>query len=140
MIARDEILEILEGYSLERLRIGVLGSHSALEVCRGARDEGFETVVVCQKGREKTYTRYFKRRRKFGRDVGIVDEAIILDEFKEVLREDIQEKLRSMNTVFIPHRSLCVYVGYDGLENEFRVPMFGNRFMLRIEELSLIHI
>ena len=134
MIGRDEILKILEGYSLGELRIGVLGSHSALEICRGARDEGFETVVVCQRGREKTYAGYFKRRKRFGRDVGVVDEAIILNKFREILREDVQERLRSMNVVFIPHRSLCVYVGYDGLENEFRVPMFGNRFMLRIEE------
>ena len=134
MIDRAEILRILEGYSPEKLRIGVLGSHSALEVCRGAKDEGFETVVVCQRGREKTYAKYFRRRRKLGRGVGIIDEVIVLERFREILRNDIQDRLRSENVIFIPHRSLCVYVGYEGLENEFKVPMFGNRFLLKVEE------
>ena len=33
--------------------IAVLGSHSALDVCRGAKDEGFKTLVIVQKGRDK---------------------------------------------------------------------------------------
>ena len=40
--------------------IAVLGSHSALDVCRGAKDLGFKTLVVVQKGRDKTYTKYYK--------------------------------------------------------------------------------
>ncbi len=134
MITREEILEILQKYSKDSIRIGVLGSHSALEICRGAKDEGFRTVVVCQKGREKTYEKYFRSRKKFGRDVGIVDEVIVLDKFKQIVDDDVQDKLREMNVLFVPHRSLCVYVGYDALENEFKIPMLGNRFLLKIEE------
>ncbi|MEM2189609.1 MAG: formate--phosphoribosylaminoimidazolecarboxamide ligase family protein [Nitrososphaerota archaeon] len=134
MIGRDEIASIIEGYSQDDLRIGVLGSHSALEICRGAKDEGFKTVVVCEKGREKTYANYYRRRIIFGREVGVVDEAIILDKFREILRDDVQLELRSRSTIFIPHRSLCVYVGYRALEDEFRIPMFGNRFLLKVEE------
>jgi len=134
MITREEILEILQKYSKDNIRIGVLGSHSALEICRGAKDEGFRTVVVCQKGREKTYEKYFRSRKKFGRDVGIVDEVIVLDKFKQIVDNTVQDKLREMNVLFIPHRSLCVYVGYDALENEFKIPMLGNRFLLKIEE------
>ena len=134
MIGRDEIASIIEGYHRDDLRIGVLGSHSALEICRGARDEGFKTIVVCEKGREKTYARYYRVRCIFSREVGVIDEAIILDKFKEILRDEVQEELRSRNTIFIPHRSLCVYVGYKALEEDFRVPMFGNRFLLKVEE------
>ena len=134
MITREEILEILQKYSKDSIRIGVLGSHSALEICRGAKDEGFRTVVVCQKGREKTYEKYFRSRKKFGRDVGIVDEVIVLDKFKQIVDDDVQDKLREMNVLFVPHRSLCVYVGYDALESEFKIPMLGNRFLLKIEE------
>ena len=50
MIKRAEIKKIVNDYS--DLKIGVLGSHSALEVMDGAKDEGLETIVVCQKGRE----------------------------------------------------------------------------------------
>jgi 5-formaminoimidazole-4-carboxamide-1-(beta)-D-ribofuranosyl 5'-monophosphate synthetase len=134
MISRDEIASIIEGYHRDDLRIGVLGSHSALEICRGARDEGFKTIVVCERGREKTYARYYRVRHIFGREVGVIDEVIILDKFREILRDDVQGELRSRNTIFIPHRSLCVYVGYRALEEDFRVPMFGNRFLLKVEE------
>jgi 5-formaminoimidazole-4-carboxamide-1-(beta)-D-ribofuranosyl 5'-monophosphate synthetase len=134
MISRDEIASIIEGYHRDDLRIGVLGSHSALEICRGARDEGFKTIVVCERGREKTYARYYRVRHIFSREVGVVDEVIILDKFREILRDDVQGELRSRNTIFVPHRSLCVYVGYSALEEDFRVPMFGNRFLLKVEE------
>ncbi len=134
MSGKDEIASIIKGYSKDDLRIGVLGSHSALEICRGAKDEGFKTIVVCERGREKTYTKYYRARMMFGREVGVVNEVIVLDKFREILRDEVQEELKSRNTIFIPHRSLCVYVGYRALEKEFRVPMFGNRFLLKIEE------
>ena len=134
MIRRDEILEAVERYSMDDLRIGVLGSHSALEICRGAKDEGFKTIVVCQRGREKTYAKYYRSRRRFGRELGVVDEVIVLDKFKDMLDERIQGELRSKNALFVPHRSLCVYVGYQALENEFKVPILGNRFLLKVEE------
>lgn len=134
MIRGDEVLEVIERYSMDDLRIGVLGSHSALEICRGAKDEGFKTIVVCQRGREKTYAKYYRSRRRFGRELGVVDEVIMLERFKDMLDERVQEKLRSKNTLFVPHRSLCVYVGYQALENEFKVPILGNRFLLKVEE------
>ncbi|DAC13002.1 MAG TPA: DUF1246 domain-containing protein, partial [Candidatus Poseidoniales archaeon] len=52
MIERSEIAKILENYERLRLRIGVTASHSALDICDGAIEEGFSTVAYCQKGRE----------------------------------------------------------------------------------------
>ncbi len=49
---REKIQEIIASYSHAEIKIGVLGSHSALEMGHGAKQEGFEVVVVCQKGRE----------------------------------------------------------------------------------------
>jgi len=134
MIDREEIIRVLDGYSLDNLSICVLGSHSALEICRGARDEGFKTIVVCQRGREKTYTKYYASRRRMGRGVGCIDEVIILEKFRDMVRADVQERLRAENAILIPHRSLCVYLGYELLENELRVPLFGNRYLLKVEE------
>lgn len=112
--------------------IAVLGSHSALEVCRGAKDEGFKTLVVAEKGREKTYQTYLKADKKFG----CIDDCIVLDKFSDILSKSIQEKLISQKAVFIPHRSLEAYLSfdYDAIERKFDVPMFGNKYMLRIEE------
>ena len=56
MIKSSEIKKIVNDYS--DVRIGVLGSHSALEVMDGAKDENFQTTVFCQKGREGPYQRF----------------------------------------------------------------------------------
>ena len=53
MISRDEIASVLEEYDRLKLRIGMTASHSALDICDGAIEEGFPTVAYCQKGREK---------------------------------------------------------------------------------------
>lgn len=124
--------ELLEGYDPEKITIGVLGSHSALDVCRGAKDEGFPTLVVCQKGREKTYSHYFSTQ---GR-TGVVDETIVLDSFKDMLGEDVQGQLRERNTIFVPHRSFEAYLDFDygRIEKKFKVPLFGSRTLLKAEE------
>ncbi len=35
MISHNEIVEILSGYNLKEITIGVLASHSALDICDG---------------------------------------------------------------------------------------------------------
>ncbi|MBI5224086.1 DUF1297 domain-containing protein [Candidatus Micrarchaeota archaeon] len=114
--------------------IATLGSHSALDVCDGAKAEGFETIVVCQKGRDSTYSKYYKTRKRETDSVGIVDDAVVLDKFKDIVKKENQQKLNKKNAIFVPNRSFAVYVGYDAIENEFKVPVFGNKFMLRAEE------
>ncbi|MDF2957258.1 MAG: 5-formaminoimidazole-4-carboxamide-1-beta-D-ribofuranosyl 5'-monophosphate synthetase [Candidatus Alkanophagales archaeon MCA70_species_1] len=128
MITREDIVKVLESYDVSELRIGVLGSHSALEIGYGARQEGFETVVVCQRGREKTYTKYYRN---------LFDHVILLERFADIVREDVQEKLRALNTIFVPNRSFSVYVGYDNIEQKFLVPLLGNRYILRSEERNV---
>ena len=56
MIDRSDIQRMVSGY--KTATIGALGSHSALDISKGAKEEGFKTLVVCQKGREKTYDKY----------------------------------------------------------------------------------
>lgn len=111
--------------------ITVLGSHSALDVCRGAKDEGFKTLVVAQKGRDKTYSKYYKS----DGELGVVDEVIELDRFADILNEDVQQELLKRNAIFVPHRSFEVYINdYNAIEEKFEVPMFGNKFLLKAEE------
>ena len=38
--------------------IATLGSHCALQVLKGAKDEGLKTLIVCEKRREKLYKRF----------------------------------------------------------------------------------
>ncbi len=105
--------------------IGMIGSHSAEEIAMAAKSAGFSTVVFCQKGREKLYTKYNRH---------LFDDYIILDKFKDILLEENMEQLKNLNTILIPNRSFAVYVGYDEIENDFDIPIYGNRWMLRIED------
>ncbi len=125
MINREIIWNIVEKYDLENIHIGVLGSHSALDILDGAKDEGFKTIIICQKGREKTYLKYYKR---------LIDEYILLDKFSIMINNDIQNFLRNKNTIFIPHRAFSTYITYEDIENNFLIPIFGNRYMLKTEE------
>jgi len=113
------------GYNREGIRVGVLGSHSALEIGYGAKQEGLKTVVICQKGREKTYVNYYKN---------LFNHILVLDKFVDIVKEESQDKLRELNTIFVPNRSFSVYVGYDNIEGKFSVPILGNRYILRTEE------
>ncbi len=133
MINKQDVLEVLNGYDKREITIGVLGSHSALDVCDGARDEGLPNLVVCQKGRDALYTNYFKSRDVNGVHKGMVDETLVLDKFDAVLTETVQKELIKRNTLFIPNRSFVVYSGVRRVENEFAVPLVGTRDMLKIE-------
>lgn len=122
---RKKIQEIVAHYDSKEIKIGVLGSHSALEMGHGAKQEGFEVVIVCQKGREKTYTKHYKN---------LFDNIMLLDNFVDMIREENQETLQELNTIFVPNRSFSVYVGYDNIEEKLSIPLLGNRHMLRSEE------
>ncbi len=138
MIEPKEITEVLSEYDLSKTTIGVLASHSALDVCEGAVEEGFRTYAVCEKGREKTYTEYFRAQRQNGKLIrGIVDNADIYNKFNEILKPENQQKLRNNNAIFIPNRSFTSYCSIDNIENDFKVPMFGSRNLLRSEERGI---
>ena len=128
MISREELKEVVEKYEEKNSpSLAVIGSHSALEIGYGARKAGLKSIVICQRGREKTYAKYYKH---------LFDEIIILERFRDMVKEDVQQKLREQRAIFLPNRSFAVYVGYDAIENDFLIPIFGNRKMLRIEERS----
>jgi 5-formaminoimidazole-4-carboxamide-1-(beta)-D-ribofuranosyl 5'-monophosphate synthetase len=124
MITRQQVANIVNEYDLKNITIGTIGSHSALEIMDGAKDENLKTVCICQKGRELPYQR-FKR---------LTDEIILLDKFSDMLNREIQEKLVHLNTIMIANRAFTAYLGYDNIENNLEIPIFGNRHLLRAEE------
>ena len=136
MISRDEVLANLGRYDKKNARIGVLGSHSALDTCDGAYEEGFKTLAVCQKGREKTFDRYFRSYNdsKGNHLCGFVDDTLLVDKFVDVMKPENQKFLMDTNTLWVPNRSFTSYVDIDSVENDWKVPMIGSRNMLRSEE------
>ena len=120
-MSRD-VRSVLDKYDLNKIAIGTLGSHSALNIFKGAKEEGFRTVCVCK---DKDAIMY----RKFG----VADELVSVRDFSELISEPVQEKLRRLNVVLIPHGSFTAFLSTEQLANDLRVPMFGNRQLLHRE-------
>jgi 5-formaminoimidazole-4-carboxamide-1-(beta)-D-ribofuranosyl 5'-monophosphate synthetase len=121
------IRSILDSYDLEKTSIGVIASHSALDVLDGAKRTGFKTIAICEKGREEPYNRFTR----------MIDDLIILDRFSDIF--SIQEELKEKNCIFVPNRSFVVYCGYNRIEKDFHIPMFGSRILLKVEERTGPH-
>ena len=136
MIERGEIQKLVGKYDPEHVKVGCIGSHSALDVCDGAVEEGFKTVVVCQKGRERTYANYFRAQRDSKGCIkrGFIDDLILLDKFGEVMDKNLMSALAEDNVIFVPNRSFSSYVPLEDIEDRFKVPLIGSRNMLRTEE------
>ncbi|OGK25783.1 5-formaminoimidazole-4-carboxamide-1-(beta)-D-ribofuranosyl 5'-monophosphate synthetase, partial [Candidatus Roizmanbacteria bacterium RIFCSPHIGHO2_02_FULL_39_9] len=68
--------------------------------------------------------------------LGCVDECLTLAKFSDLLKPEIQKKLLKKKVIFVPNRSFEAYLHFDyrAIENDFKVPIFGNRFLLKIEE------
>ena len=122
MIPKTEINDILREYDRKNITVGTLGSHSALNIFKGAKEEGFNTVCVCKKKSEIVYKRF-----------PLADQILIVEDFGELLDDKVQEKLRQENTILVPHGSFNAYVGTRNIVDKLRVPLFGNRELLHWE-------
>ena len=74
-----------KGYS-----IATLGSHCSLQVLKGAKDEGFNTLLICEKRRLGLYKRF-----------NFIDDMILVDKFNEISDESCQQHLRKINSIII---------------------------------------
>ncbi len=137
MMDRTLVQERARGYEPD-LTVGTIASHSALDILDGAHAEGFRTLALCQRGRELTYSRYYRVRpgpRGAG-PRGCVDDVHILDRFADVLRPETQRALREARVILVPNRALSSYVPLDALEDRLEIPLLGSRALLRLEERS----
>jgi len=101
--------------------IATLGSHCALQVLKGAKDEGFKTVLICEKKRERLYRRF-----KF------IDELFIVDSFIEITDKKCESVLQENDSILIPHGTLISQMGSEQIES-IKTPVFGNKYILRWE-------
>lgn len=104
---------------MEKHKIATLGSHSALQILKGAKDEGFRTLAICKKGTEEVYKHY-----------QVADEFIILDSYRQF--NTIENQLIKENAIIIPHGSFIAYLGTQYVE-DLKVPSFGNKKILKWE-------
>ncbi|OGE37958.1 5-formaminoimidazole-4-carboxamide-1-(beta)-D-ribofuranosyl 5'-monophosphate synthetase [Candidatus Daviesbacteria bacterium RIFCSPLOWO2_01_FULL_39_12] len=101
--------------------IATFGSHSALQILKGAKDEGFKTLLVCTPDRTTLYRYYDK----------FIDEIIQIEEWTEF--PGLEKQLLKRNCIIIPHGSFVAYLGLDQ-NKQMKVPYFGNKLVLDWEE------
>ena len=99
--------------------IATLGSHCALQLLKGAKDEGFKTLLICEKKRQGLYKRF-----KF------IDELVLVDSFVEVIEERCNTILEKNNSILIPHGTLIAQMNSEQIES-IKTPIFGNKNILR---------
>ncbi|MBU0981509.1 formate--phosphoribosylaminoimidazolecarboxamide ligase [Patescibacteria group bacterium] len=97
--------------------IATLGSHTALQILKGAKDEGFHTIAICTKKTRKPYDSY-----------GVADEIIEVENFTDYFQ--IENKLIEKNAIIIPHGSFVSYIGPEKIFNEMRAMHYGSKGIL----------
>jgi len=103
------------------ISVATLGSHCALQLLKGAKDEGLETLLICEKKRESLYRRF-----KF------IDELVLVDTFSEILEQKCESILQKNNSILIPHGTLIAQMDSKQIES-IKTPIFGNKHILRWE-------
>lgn len=103
------------------ISIATLGSHCSLQVLKGAKDEGFKTLLLCESKRLNLYKRF-----KF------IDEILIVENFNEILDERCQQRLQQFNSIIIPHGTFIAYLSSEQIER-ISTPIFGNKWIFRWE-------
>jgi len=101
--------------------IATLGSHCALQVLKGAKDEGFRTLLVCEKRRLDLYRRF-----------PFIDEMLPVDRFDEVVGDRCRRYLEQANSIIVPHGTLIAQMKSQDIE-KIATPIFGNKWILRWE-------
>lgn len=99
--------------------ICTLGSHTALQILKGAKDEGFRTVCICRKGEEITYQKF-----------KVADEIIIVETFKDFFQ--IEDQLIKKNAILVPHGTFVSVLGWKKVQ-DIRVKHYGTKGILEWE-------
>jgi len=96
--------------------IATLGTHSALQILRGAKEEGFKTIAVCRSDCSFVY-----------RHFGVADEILEINSYGDF--HTVEDELIKRNAILVPHASLIAYVQPEVIGG-LRVPYYGNRLIL----------
>lgn len=99
--------------------VSTLGSHCALQLLKGAKDEGLDTLLVCEKRRLSLYGRF-----------SFIDKIVPVDSFTDILQEPYASEIQ--DTILIPHGTLISQLDSTKIES-IKTPIFGNKYILKWE-------
>ena len=116
MIAPELLRAPAQTSSNDFYTICTLGSHSALQILKGAHDEGFNTLAIATRETERLY-----------RSFAFVDEVIGIDHYGQFM--DLVPELESRKVIIVPHGSFVAYLSLDD-QKLMKIPYFGNKSVL----------
>jgi len=96
--------------------IATLGSHSALQILKGAHDEGFKTLAITNPQTERLY-----------RSFRFVDEIIVVPTYSAF--PSLLAELDRRKVIIVPHGSFVAYLSPEE-HKAMTVPYFGNKAIL----------
>lgn len=99
--------------------IATLASHSCLQILKGAKDEGFDTLAIASKDRVQFYRRY-----------NFIDSIIPVTDYKDIYK--LLPGLKKQKVIIIPHGSFVAYLGED-YDKKLEIPHYGNKKVLEWE-------
>jgi 5-formaminoimidazole-4-carboxamide-1-(beta)-D-ribofuranosyl 5'-monophosphate synthetase len=100
--------------------IATIGSHSALQILKGARDEGVPNIAICKRGTERPYKSY-----------GVADDIILVDDWSE-WDAKVEPELLKRNAIIIPHGSFISYMGHAKVQ-QMKTMYYGTKEILEWE-------
>ncbi len=119
MIAPQLLRTPAQGKRSDFYTIATLGSHSALQILKGAHDEGFRTLAIANRETERLYNSY-----------AFVDEVVGIDHYGQFM--GLVPELEKRKIIIVPHGSFVAYLSLDEHKN-MTIPYFGNKAVLEWE-------
>lgn len=96
--------------------IATLGSHSSLQILKGAKDEQFKTLLITTPDRVAFY-----------RQFPFIDEVLSIPSFKQF--DKLEPDLIKRNVILIPHGSFVAYLGVEK-NKQMKVLYYGSKGVL----------
>lgn len=104
---------------ISKYTIATLGSHTALQILKGAKDEGFKTICVCTPKTREPYESF-----------KVADEILEVDDFSKFMQ--VEDQLMEKKAIVIPHGSFVNYIGPDNMM-KLKAMHFGTKGILEYE-------
>ena len=99
--------------------IATIGSHTALQILKGAQQEGVRAVCIVEKGKEIAYKSF-----------GVADEFLEVDDFKDFF--SVEKELLKRNAILIPHGTFVSKLGWQKVQ-DIQVMHYGSKGILEWE-------
>ncbi len=100
--------------------IATIASHTALQILKGAKDEGIKAIAICTPETRRVYESY-----------GVADEILEVPSYRDYFQ--VEQQLIDRNAIIFPHGSFVSYLGPERVKNEVKAMHYGSKGILEWE-------